>query len=220
MVDRQQNVIARNRSQIPGAEFVAAGVFAGAITFGMPPGIGSIFGDANEAVMELSCDETLHFVDEVDSFRELGANIDETMPGILELERGLTQLNSKNTAVLEHLNTLVTTVAIPKSWRMDNVQPPSRSCKQFAQLLLERLHQKYGMIPIKLAVMKDGGLLASFKSVDGNTLRVEIDEDLDAVAVVTNGKEILFSAVLEGDDLEEAAISVFKDHEMVATFVS
>ena len=221
MVDQNKSSLGRSsRNQIPGAEFVAAGVVAGAITFGIPPGIGAIFGDANSVVLDLSCDETLHFISDDEFHQQSNYDEGDMMPGIVELERGLNQLSAKNESVQQHLGTLISTASIPKSWHRDNVQPPSQECRQFSLLLLERLHARYGIIPSKVAVMKEGGLLSLYKSSSGNTLRVEIDEDLDAVAVVSDGDDVLFSAFLEGDDLEEAAINVFKNEEMVATFVS
>jgi len=99
---------------------------------------------------------------------------------------------------------------MPKGWSDEGVDPPSASCTQYSRQVLRRLFDTYGIIPYKITVSKDGGIFAAYKAPSNkNILRIEVDNELDVVAVVSDGDSILDSGLLEADDLEQSLINTF-----------
>lgn len=129
-------------------------------------------------------------------------------PGIHAIELSATDIDSRSsTPVFQHLDSLISNLVMPASWQAEGVENPTDACRMYAQSLLRRLYGEYNLIPYKASISKDGGLYAAYRSASGRiTLRVEIDNELDAVAVVTNGSEILNSGLLDDDD-ERSIIS-------------
>jgi hypothetical protein len=109
--------------------------------------------------------------------------------------------------VIQHIQSLVSNLSMPEAWRKEGVEEPSEDCIMYAGTILRRLFENYDLIPYKTSVSKDGGIFAAYRSPHNkNILRVEVDNELDAVAVVTDGAEILSSGLLEGDDTEHSII--------------
>ena len=76
--------------------------------------------------------------------------------------------------------------------------------------MINRLFFRYGILPYKVSVSREGGIFAAFQNPrNKNILRVEVDNDLDVVAVVSDGVSILESGLLQGDDVELAVIESF-----------
>ena len=101
------------------------------------------------------------------------------------------------------LATLHRDIAVPEAWRREGVEPPSQPCVEAALGLSRRLFAEYGIIPYKVTASKEGGVYLAYKSpANSNILRIEVDNELDVVAVVSDGKAILASAVLENDATE------------------
>ncbi len=76
--------------------------------------------------------------------------------------------------------------------------------------MLCRLFDNYGLIPYKIVPSKEGGVFAAFKNpLNENILRVEVDNELDVAAVVSDGHSILESALIEDDDSERSLIECF-----------
>lgn len=112
--------------------------------------------------------------------------------------------------VSNHLEGLVTNLSMPKAWQEEGVEAPSPACHQYSLQVLRRLFDSYGIIPYKITVSKDGGVFAAYKTPQSkNILRIEVDNELDVVAVVSDGDSILDSGLLEADDLEQSLINRF-----------
>jgi hypothetical protein len=119
-------------------------------------------------------------------------------------------LDDDSSIVIQHLRSLVDNLSMPESWRIEGVEEPTQDCMIYAGTVLRRLFESFGLIPYKTSISKDGGILAAYRSSHGrNILRVEVDNELDAVAVVTDGVAILNSGLLEGDDTERSIIDSF-----------
>ena len=109
------------------------------------------------------------------------------------------------------LATLHRDVAIPEAWRREGVESPTEGCIEAALQLSQRLFGTYEMIPYKVTASKEGGVYLAYKSpANLNILRIEVDNDLDVVAVVSDSKAILASGVLEDDAKEAEIIGVFQ----------
>lgn len=112
--------------------------------------------------------------------------------------------------ISKHLRGLIKNLKIPTSWRSDGTELPSSACVDYTQEVLIRLFDMYGVIPYKTAVSKEGGIFAAFNTPhDNNILRIEVDNDLDVIAAVSDGTKILDSGVIEGDDVERGIIRSF-----------
>lgn len=130
-------------------------------------------------------------------------------PGMLTLD-GDDFMDSSDTSIVRRINTLVRTLTLPRSWSQEKVESPTPDCIEYTIVLLRRLFTNYGLVPYKITASKDGGVLAVYKEDAGvNVLRVEVDNDLDAVAVVSDGNSILSSGLLEQDDEESWILDSF-----------
>ena len=110
----------------------------------------------------------------------------------------------------QHLRTLIDNLSMPKSWIEEGVEAPTSDCFSYTKRVLTRLFDTYGIIPYKITMSKEGGVFAAYKSPHNkNTLRLEIDNELDVVAVVSDGEVILDSGVLIEDDFEEGIVDCF-----------
>lgn len=130
-------------------------------------------------------------------------------PGIYAIDLSAGEFDNRSSSpIFQHLDSLISNLVMPASWQAEAVEVPTEDCKIYARSLLRRLYNQYELIPYKTSISKDGGLYAAYRGSPGrNTLRVEIDNELDAIAVVTDGSAILNSGLLEGDDDERAVIS-------------
>jgi hypothetical protein len=109
-----------------------------------------------------------------------------------------------------HLEGLIKRLSTVQSWVDEGVEPPTVACRRYTLDVLRRLASSYGVIPYKITWSKEGGILAAYKNArNDRILRVEVDNDLDVVAVVSDGKAILESGFLEADDLEPAILGCF-----------
>ncbi len=112
--------------------------------------------------------------------------------------------------VHQHLRTLVDSLSVPRTWIDEGVELPTTDCTSYSKRVLTRLFSTYGIIPFKITMSKVGGVFVAHKApLSDNILRIEVDNDLDVTAVVSDGKSILESGFLDGDDLEQAVIKSF-----------
>ena len=89
-------------------------------------------------------------------------------------------------------------------------EQPSPDCLEWSLQVLCRLFDNYGLIPYKIVPSKEGGVFAAYKNpLNANILRVEVDNEFDVVAVVSDGQSVLESGLLEDDDLEQSLIRCF-----------
>jgi hypothetical protein len=109
------------------------------------------------------------------------------------------------------LATLHRDLTIPEAWRREGVEAPTEESVGSALRLSQRLFAAYGIIPYKVTASKEGGVYLAYESpANFNILRIEVDNELDVVAVVSDGKAILASGVLEDDATEAEIIRSFQ----------
>jgi predicted DNA-binding antitoxin AbrB/MazE fold protein len=112
--------------------------------------------------------------------------------------------------VEKHLQALIAHLSMPKSWIDEQIEGPTDECKRYSLQVVRRWFLAYGLIPYKITISKDGGVFAAYKNPHNNRiLRIEVDNDLDVVAVVSDGEAILDSGLLEGDDREQSLLGSF-----------
>jgi antitoxin (DNA-binding transcriptional repressor) of toxin-antitoxin stability system len=106
--------------------------------------------------------------------------------------------------VVSFLKTRVNEAKVPLRWRQEGVADPTRECRQSCSNLTEQLFAEHGMLPIKVIASRQEGIYLEYKSPDGErTLGVEVDNDLDVVAAVSDASEVLASAAFEGDGAQQ-----------------
>jgi len=120
--------------------------------------------------------------------------------------------------VESHLEGLIAHLSMPKSWVDEGVEGPTEACTRYSFQVVRRLFATYGIIPYKITASKQGAVFAAYKNPHNvRTLRIEVDNELDVAAVVSDGEAILDSGLLEGDDLERSLLSSF-DPQLARTF--
>jgi hypothetical protein len=125
------------------------------------------------------------------------------------LELALERIQSSSEPyVSKHIENLVEQVSLPKQWKSEEVEPPTAACLYHAKMLLERLCREQELIPLFVAPSKVGGVFAKY-SIGNHVLRVEIDNDLDGVAVLSFGKSVIASCVLDHGPNEGQLFAIF-----------
>ena len=109
-----------------------------------------------------------------------------------------------------HFKSQLDNLSLPPAWTREGTPLPLSDCLEWSLQVLCRLFDNYGLIPYKIMPTKEGGVFAAYKNpLNGNVLRVEVDNELDVVAVVSDGQSILESCLLEDDDMERSLINTF-----------
>lgn len=102
---------------------------------------------------------------------------------------------------LDRLAELVSQLKLVESLKQDGVAFPSNECVLRAKSELLNVYNHFDILPYRLGVTHDESIIACFRcSVSPMTLGIEIDEDDYVAAVVSDGKNILGSALSEDAD--------------------
>ena len=127
-------------------------------------------------------------------------------------EPGLSAITANvpvNETFEQHFDALLDSLKMPRSWREDNVDKPTSDCLRWSKEILGLLATKYGIIPYKVAYSKEGGVFAAYQNVNNDMiLNLEIDNDLDVVAVLSDGIRVTNSEILETEN-ERDIINAF-----------
>ena len=93
---------------------------------------------------------------------------------------------------------------MPQRWEKVGVEHPSPDCIHWTKQVLGRLATKYGIKPSKVAYSIEGGIFVAYISDDGATvLNLEIDNDIDVIAVLSRGNKVIGSVVIENENEKE-----------------
>jgi|GEM_PF-4143404 len=107
---------------------------------------------------------------------------------------------SEESAVQDHIRGLLNKLRLPASWAEEGVHHPTEECVKQSLKIMLRLFARYGIIPYKSAASREGGTFAAYRaSKNNNILRLDVDNELDAVAVVSDGTSVLCSAFIGHD---------------------
>ena len=109
----------------------------------------------------------------------------------------------------ERFTNILSSLKMPQRWKSENVESPTRDCLHWAKQTLGRLATQYGMTPNRVAYSVEGGIFVAYLSPDGTrVLNLEIDNDIDVVATISEGKAVLESVVME-DENDLAVLNAF-----------
>lgn len=208
--------------RVPGSEFliskselIAKSAIASSIGINLllpGPGLGTEFAQPTENDNENVCIQQ-----DYESETAFDIASSRILPGVELVEQLARQLTIEGQKISNHLAAMLKNARMPASWMEEGIENPTSDCRYFTLNLLSRLSTEFGIIPYKVAFSKEGGLFAAYRSDNGNVLRIEVDNELDAVAVVSDGIEILDSGLLEADDLERGILNAFKGNAFVAS---
>jgi prevent-host-death family protein len=104
---------------------------------------------------------------------------------------------------LDYLKSRINDAQIPDRWRDEGVAEPTEDCRRVCIELTNGLFNNYGLLPAKVVASRQEGIYLSYKvPFQGRTLGIEVDNELDAVAVVSDANGTLASAPFESEDAD------------------
>jgi prevent-host-death family protein len=104
----------------------------------------------------------------------------------------------------EFLKGRIDDARVPPRWREEEVAEPTDDCRRFCLELTQQLFEMHGLLPSKVVASRQEGIYLEYKSPQsGRTLGIEVDNELDAVAVVADTNGTLASAPFDGDEALE-----------------
>ncbi|OGJ90700.1 MAG: hypothetical protein A2487_15305 [Candidatus Raymondbacteria bacterium RifOxyC12_full_50_8] len=101
-----------------------------------------------------------------------------------------------------HLENLVSDVALPKTWKTEGLAEPNQDCKQKSKEIIYKLFDEYRILPLRVAASVENGIFFCYKDPvnSARILSIEVYNDLDVAAVISEGKTIVASFDIENDD--------------------
>jgi len=92
---------------------------------------------------------------------------------------------------------------VPSRWRDEGVADPTDECRRSCLELTEQLFEKHGLLPVKVVASRQEGIYLEYKSPrSGRILGIEVDNELDIVAVVSDANQTLASGAFEAEKAE------------------
>lgn len=126
------------------------------------------------------------------------------------------KINGDNKPVVEFnpvtnfLQSQVYAVNIPKKWKLEGILPPTILCKEKSANIIKKLYKDKKIIPVRVNATIEEGLF--IKYVDYNTskeLSIEIYNDFDIAALITQNNEIIKTVDIIDENFEEI-ITIFQ----------
>jgi antitoxin (DNA-binding transcriptional repressor) of toxin-antitoxin stability system len=108
--------------------------------------------------------------------------------------------SDRGAVVIDYLQTRIKDAAVPSRWRLEGVAEPTDACRQLSVGLTKQLFLNHGLLPVKVVVSRQNGIYLEYKSPVGRVLGIEVDNELDVVAAVSDADEVLASGAFEGDE--------------------
>ena len=108
------------------------------------------------------------------------------------------------TTIRRYLKSRISDARVPAHWRQEGTEEPTEDCRERSFRQADQLFQSRGLLPAKVVATRSGGVYLEYKSPIGErVLGIEVDNELDVVAAVSDTEKVLASAVFEGDEAEE-----------------
>lgn len=143
---------------------------------------------------------------------ESNANIPEEKNKISFVFVGLPDLASTTSLdpIEDHLIAKVYSVILPEKWRSEGISPPTIKCKEISSELVLTFYHDYTIIPERISATIEGGIFVKYIDyVSGNCLSIEVYNDLDIVAIITNNKQIVKIIDIDDENIKKT-ISIFQ----------
>ncbi len=92
----------------------------------------------------------------------------------------------------KHITGLIYSTNIPEKWRKDGISAPTLTCKKIAESTSHSIYKDYALIPNRISATIEEGIFINYINFDTNSiLSIEIYNDSDIAAILTDGKKII-----------------------------
>lgn len=114
----------------------------------------------------------------------------------------------------QHLSSLVQDAVLPAAWKSEGVDSPSKECYTTAHEFLKSMYRKYGMLPSKVVATKSTTIyIRYYNAATLKALRVEIDDDLDVIASLSDGSKFPEAGAFEGAFADKLVEKLRGEHQ-------
>jgi prevent-host-death family protein len=104
----------------------------------------------------------------------------------------------------DYLKSRLSDARVPARWSQEGISDPTKDCRELSFRQADQLFQNRRLLPAKVVATRREGIYLEYKSpIGGRVLGIEVDNDLDVVAAVSDAEKVLASAAFEGDEAEE-----------------
>jgi len=111
----------------------------------------------------------------------------------------------------DDLRSRVLSLVLPPRWAKEGVPSPTTRSKRDGSKLVSTLYKQFSLIPTRVSATVEGGVFMSYDDHrTGNTLSIEVYNDLDRAAIVTNGKTPITAADIESDEHLSKIVLIFQ----------
>lgn len=112
---------------------------------------------------------------------------------------------------IKHITSLVYSTYIPEKWKKENITAPTLTCKKITENISHTIYRDYGMIPNRISATIEEGIFINYKNFDNSRiLSIEVYNDLDIAAILTEGKSIIKTVDIINESFTEI-IKIFKE---------
>ena len=111
----------------------------------------------------------------------------------------------QTTDSLEHQLILrVYAVTLPKRLLSENIAPPTIECKNKAQSIISKLYRDFSIHPIRISASIEEGIFIKYTNYSNQRdLSIEIYNDLNVAAIVTENEETIISRDIYDESFSE-----------------
>lgn len=110
----------------------------------------------------------------------------------------------------ENLIERIFALTIPKKWKVEGIKAPNLICKTYASSIASQLYNEYSIYPERINSSVEEGIMLYYKNNDNNNeLNIEVYNDLDVAALISNNNEIIKSFDIY-DSYYNKIIDIFK----------
>ena len=111
--------------------------------------------------------------------------------------------------VNKYISSQVFSLGIPKRWISESIIPPNLDCKKLTERVALQLYKTYLLIPKRIGASIEEGVLLFYQNFNNNNeLSIEIYNDLDIAAIITNDNNIISVKDIYDENFSEI-ISIF-----------
>ncbi len=112
--------------------------------------------------------------------------------------------------VSNFLQSQVYDITIPKKWEIDGILSPTIICKEETARIVTKLYKNYKIIPLRVSATIEEGTFLKYKDYNSaKELSIEIYNDLDIAAIITQNNRIIRTIDIIDENFEEV-IKIFQ----------
>ncbi|HEB30156.1 MAG TPA: hypothetical protein ENI15_04690 [Spirochaetes bacterium] len=112
--------------------------------------------------------------------------------------------NTSIDLIKDYLSAKIYSIIIPRKWKDEDISSPTIKCKEISSKLVIRLFDNYEIIPDRSSATIEGGIfLLYIDFTSGNRLSIEVYNDLDIAAIITNNKKIIKAFDIDDETIEK-----------------